>query len=333
MSILFAATYPDRVRALVLYGTYAKRMDPDEDYPWAETREVRSAIIEKLFEEWGFESHMRMLAPSADDAMARWWRERSRAAASPGAVRALVQMNSLIDVRAVLPSIHVPTVVVHRTDDARTRLEEGRYIAERIPGARFVEIPGADHFVAVDADQILDVVEPFVAEALDAPPPPRDRVLATILFTDLAGSTELATRLGDAAWADLLARHDRAVRNELGRFAGEEVDNAGDGFLALFDGPSRAVRCGLEIRERLRRLGLDVRIGVHTGEVERAGADVRGVAVHLAARVAAAAAPGELLVSSTTRDLVEGSGLAFEDRGERELKGIERPRRVYAATD
>jgi class 3 adenylate cyclase len=332
MSILFAATYPERVAALVLYGAYAKRLDPDADYPWAPTREARHAYIEQLQDDWGFEADMKVMCPSADEPMARWWAERCRAAASPGSVRTLLEMNSRIDVREVLPAIRVPTLVLHRARDVDSNVAEGRYIASRIPGARFVELSGADHFVAIDPDQILDAVEPFVTEVVDQPPASRDRVLSTILFTDVVGSTETATRIGDAAWADLIARHDRAVREELGRFAGEEVDNAGDGFLALFDGPSRAVRCGLEIRERLRRLGLDVRVGVHTGEVERAGADVRGIAVHLAARVAGAAEPGEVLVTATTRDIVAGSGLEFDDRGEQALKGFDEPRRLFAAT-
>jgi class 3 adenylate cyclase len=227
----------------------------------------------------------------------------------------------------------VPTLVVHRGTDVDVNVEEGRYIAARIPGARFVELPGADHFVAIDPDQILDAVEPFVPGSASAARAPVDhgRVLATVVVTDIVDSTETAARLGDAAWSSLLSRHHEVVREELGQFSGEEIDTAGDGFLALFDGPSRAIRCGLAVSRRLGELGLAVRVGVHTGEVERAGTDVRGIAVHLATRVAAAAAPGEVLVTTTTHDIVAGSGLAFDDRGERALKGFDTPRRLFAA--
>jgi DNA-binding SARP family transcriptional activator/pimeloyl-ACP methyl ester carboxylesterase len=334
MAILFAATYPERVRALVLYGAYAKRVDPDEDYPWAPTREARQAYVEELEQGWGFENDMLIMCPSADDAMARWWGERCRAAASPGAVRALIEMNSQIDVRSVLAAVHVPTLGVHRGTDFDARVEEGRYIAERIPGARFVELPGADHFVAVDPDQILDVVEPFLVEVagVTAGAVVDDRVLATILVTDIVGSTGVVARLGDRAWANLVDRHDRAIREELARFSGEEIDTAGDGVLALFDGPARAVRCAAAITESVRRMGLEIRCGVHIGEIERSNGNVRGIAVHIAARIAAAATPSEVLVSSTVKDIVAGSGLVFEERGEHELAGVPGARRLYAAT-
>ena len=336
LSILYAGTHPERVAGLVLFGTYAKRSLPDEDYPWARTTEQRAARIDVLTRNWGFESHMRVMCPSADDAMARWWGERGRAAASPGAVRALLEMNSLIDVRHLLGAIHVPTLVLHRTGDRAVRVDEGRYIARRIPGARFVELAGDDHFVAIDPDQILDVVEPFVREisgdSLPATEPVDERVLATVLVTDIVDSTATATRLGDRAWADLLERHLELVRLELARHRGEEIDAVGDGVLALFDGPARAIRCGHAISARVADLGLGVRIGVHTGEVERVDSVVRGIAVHLAARISAVAAPGEVLVSATTRDLVAGSGLAFADRGEHALKGIPEPRRLFALT-
>ena len=220
--------------------------------------------------------------------------------------------------------------MLHRTGDRDTSVEEGRYVAAGIPGARFVELAGEDHVVSADPDQIVDEIETFLTGV--RPAPPSDRVLATVLFTDLVGSTERATALGDAAWASLLARHDAAVRAELARFVGEEIDTAGDGFLAMFDGPARAIRCGLAIRGALEPLGLEVRAGVHTGEVERpAGEKPRGIAVHVGARVMSLADAGEVYVSATTHDLVAGSGLEFEDRGEHELKGIEGPRRVFAA--
>jgi DNA-binding SARP family transcriptional activator/class 3 adenylate cyclase/pimeloyl-ACP methyl ester carboxylesterase len=323
MSILFAATYPERTQALVLYGAYAKRLDPDDDYPWAPRRDTRAAYIEALERDWGFESDLKAMCPSADDAMARWWGERCRAAASPGAIRTLNEMNSLIDVRALLPAIRVPTLVVHRGTDFDVRVEEGGYIADRIPGARFVELPGADHFVAVDPDQILDVVEPFLVECGASPAPPvDDRVLVTLLVTDLVGSTSIAADLGDHAWRGLIEHHYELVRTELARYRGREVDTAGDGILAAFDGPARAIRCASAIIADVQSLGLEIRAGVHTGEVEVAGRALRGIAVHVAARIAAEAAPGEVLVSRTVRDLVAGSSIDFADRGPHRLAGV-----------
>ena len=330
MSVLFAATYPDRVRALVLYGTYAKRRDPDDDYPWAPTSDARARVAQELEEGWGENVDLSAMWPSADAAEVAWAHRRGRASLSPSGARDLILMNSKADVRDLLGSVQCPTLVLHRTGDLDASIEEGRYIARHISGARFVELPGDDHVPFVDPDQILDEVEEFLTGV--RPVAATDRVLATTLFTDLVGSTEKATALGDAAWASLLARHNDVVRQQLLRFSGEEIDTAGDGFLALFDGPARAIRCALGIREALRPLDLEVRAGVHTGEVERHGADKpRGIAVHVGARVMSLARAGEVLVSSTTRDLVAGSGLDFDDRGEHELKGVEGPRRVYAA--
>jgi pimeloyl-ACP methyl ester carboxylesterase len=329
LAALFAATYPERVRALVLYGTYAKRRDPDDDYPWAPTWDERVAIAAEFEETWGSNVDLGTMWPDPDEAEAAWFHRRGRAALSPAGARDLILMNSRVDVRDVLPTIQCPTLVLHRTGDRDASLEEGRYIAARIPGARFVELPGDDHTLVADPRIVLDEVEEFLTGA--RPKPSTDRVLATILFTDLVGSTQHATRMGDAAWAELLGRHDAAVRAELLRFDGEEIDTACDGFLALFDGPARAIRCGLAIRESLGGLGLDVRAGVHTGEVERpVGEKPRGIAVHVGARVMSLAGAGEVLVSSTTHDLVAGSGLDFEDRGEHVLKGVESARRVYA---
>jgi class 3 adenylate cyclase len=270
------------------------------------------------------------MAPSADESFARWWMARARAAASPGSARDLVVMNSQADIRDVLPTVQAPTLVIHRAGDRDARVEEGRYIAAHIPGARFIELPGDTHVPFWQPDDVIDEVEEFFTGL--RPTRVADRVLATILFTDLVGSTERASALGDHAWAELLERHHQLVRRELARFGGEEIDTAGDGFLALFDGPARAIRCALAIHEALAELGLDVRAGVHTGEVERPrGGAPRGISVHTGARIAAAAAAGDVLVSVTTRDLVAGSGLAFADRGEIELKGIG-SRRLYAAT-
>jgi pimeloyl-ACP methyl ester carboxylesterase len=330
MSVLFAASFPQRVRALVLYGTYAKRSHPDEDYPWAPTWEERVAVAHQLEETWGENVDVANMAPSADDALVAWMRRRGRGGLSPAGARDLILMNSQADVRELLGSVQCPALVLHRTGDLDASVEEGRYIAAHIPGARFVELPGDDHVPFVDPDQILDEVEEFLTGV--RPAAATNRVLATTLFTDLVGSTEKATTLGDAAWGALLARHDASVRQQLARFSGEEIDTAGDGFLALFDGPARAIRCGLAIRDALRELGLEVRAGVHTGEVERPPGDKpRGIAVHVGARVMSLGGAGEVLVSATTHDLVAGSGLEFEDRGEHELKGVEGRRRVFAA--
>jgi pimeloyl-ACP methyl ester carboxylesterase len=320
MSVLFAATYPEMTSALVLYGTYAKRQDPDDDYPWAPTREARRLYATQVEADWGWEADMRRMCPGADEAMARWWAARARAAASPGAARDLILMNSLIDIREILPTIQVPTLVLHRTGDLDSRAEEGRYIAERIAGARFVELPGDDHVPWIDPDQVVDEIEEFVTGV--RPVPDLDRVLATVLFTDLVESTKRAAELGDRRWRTLLEAHHAAVRDQLGRFGGREVDTAGDGFLATFDGPARAIRAACAIRDGVQSLGLELRAGLHTGECELMSGKVGGIAVHTGARVAAQAGPGEVLVSSTVRDLVAGSGIAFEERGERELKGV-----------
>ena len=330
LAILFAATYPQRVRALALYGTYAKRMGPDSDYPWCETAEERASYAAEVERGWGVEADLTRMAPGADESFARWWMARARAAASPGSARDLVMMNSQADVREALPAVQAPTVVIHRLGDRDARVEEGRYIAAHIPGARFVELPGDTHVPFWEPDDVIDEIEEFLTGV--RPTRVADRVLATILFTDLVGSTEHLGALGDRAWTELLERHHQLVRRELSRFGGEEIDTAGDGFLALFDGPARAIRCALSIRDGLAVLGLDVRAGVHTGEVERpGGGGPRGISVHIGARIAAAGTAGDVLVSATTRDLVAGSGLVFADRGEVELAGIG-ARRLYAAT-
>jgi class 3 adenylate cyclase len=271
------------------------------------------------------------MAPSLDPAslseLARYYRR----CASPGAAVALLKMNTYVDVRAVLPTIGVPAVVMHRTADRDANVEEGRYIAAHIPGARFVEFSGADHsWWTQGRDAILDEIEELVTGARPVPEP--NRVLATVLVTDIAGSTERVRALGDRAWADLLARHRAAVRRELERFRGREVDTAGDGFLATFDGPARAIRCAVAIRRAMRTLGLELRTGVHTGECELLGDRVAGIAVHTSARISALAAPNEVLVSATVRDLVSGSGIVFEDRGEHELKGVGE-RRIFVVAE
>ena len=239
-------------------------------------------------------------------------------------------MNSEIDVRQVLPAIHVPTLVMHRTGDRSVHVEEGRWMAGQIPGARFVELTGEDHMPWVgDQDAILDEIQEFLTGIRPEREP--DRVLATVLVTDIVGSTRHATRLGDRAWSELLTRHHEIVRGELRAFRGREVDTAGDGFLATFDGPARAVGCACRIRDALRALGLEIRAGLHTGEIELAGGKPHGIAVHTGARIASAAQAGEILVSSTVKDLVSGSGIRFEDRGPQELKDIPRRWQLYAA--
>jgi class 3 adenylate cyclase len=270
------------------------------------------------------------LAPSLDppalEEIARYYRR----SASPAAALALMKMNTYVDVRNVLPSIQAPTVVMHRTDDRDALVEEGRYIASQIPGARYVEFPGADHsWWTQGRDEIIDEIEELVTGVRPAPEP--NRILATVLFTDIVESTQRVRDLGDRGWSQLLARHHAAVRRELERFRGREVDTAGDGFLATFDGPARAIRCAVAIRGAVRELGLDVRAGLHTGECELLGDKVAGIAVHIGARVSSLASAGEVLVSATVRDLVSGSGIEFEDRGEHALKGVGE-RRIYAVS-
>jgi pimeloyl-ACP methyl ester carboxylesterase len=329
MCVLFAATYPKRTRALVLYGTYAKRLRSD-NYPWAPTWDERVATADAMERGWGEHFDVETMAPNAPPDLVEWIGRRGRAALSPSGARDLILMNSKADVRDALALVQAPTLVLHRTGDRDSNVEEGRYIAERIPGARFVELPGDDHMPHMNPDQILDEVEEFLTGS--KPAPVSERVLATVLFTDLVGSTDRARELGDRAWAELLERHNEAVRRELSLFGCEEIDTAGDGFFALGEGPTSTIRCALSVRDAVASLGLSMRAGVHTGEVERPrGGSPRGVAVHVGARVTAAAGAGEVFVSSTTNDLVAGSGIELEDRGEFELKGVGR-RRLYAAT-
>jgi pimeloyl-ACP methyl ester carboxylesterase len=331
LSVTFAATYPERTVALVTFGIFAKRVRAP-DYPWAPTLEQRERDIELVEREWGREMDIDVLAPSAaaDPEFKRRLLSYLRRSASPAAAAALLRMNSQIDIRGVLPTIHVPTLVTHRTDDREAVVDEGRWIAAQIPGARFLELSGADHLPWVgDQDVLLDEIEEFLTGV--RPVREADRVLATVLFTDIVGSTERATELGDRAWRDVLEQHQADVRRELTRWRGREVDTAGDGFLATFDGPARAIRCGFAVADEARRRGLEVRAGVHTGECELLGEKVAGIAVHTGARVAALAQSGEVLVSQTVKDLVAGSGIDFRERGEHELKGVPGRWRVYAA--
>jgi class 3 adenylate cyclase len=333
MAVTFAATYPDRTSALVIYGSYAKRVWSPE-YPWAPTPEERERWFDLLERGWGGVTDVDVLAPSSasDEHFREWWATYLRRGASPGAALALARMNTQIDVRHVLPVIRVPTLIMHRTGDRDIDVGGARWMATQISGARYVELPGEDHLPFVgDQDAILDEVEEFLTGIRHGPEP--DRVLATVLFVDIVGSTERAHTMGDRDWRDLLAQHHDLVRRELERFRGREIDTAGDGFLAAFDGPARAIRCACAVREADRSLGLEVRSGLHTGECEVLGEKLAGVAVHTGARVASEARPGEVLVSSTVRDLVAGSGIEFEDRGLHDLKGVPGERRLFSVRD
>lgn len=330
MSILFAATYPDRVTQLVLTGTMA-RFFRDDDYPHGAPPHLLRRMADQIEEHWGEGALLDLFAPSlAEDPRAvHWWGKFQRRAASPGMARAIVEMLGEIDVRAVLPTIHVPTLIIHRRDEKAVPIGAARYLAEKIPDARLVEQPGSDHFPWLgEADAFVDEVEVFLTGARVARDV--DRVLATVLFTDIVGSTELASRLGDRGWRDLLQEHNTAVRREITRMRGREVGTAGDGFLATFDGPARAIRCACAIQDAVKPLGIAVRAGLHTGECEMIGDGVGGIAVHIGARVAALAGPGEVLVSSTVKDLVAGSGLGFSDRGTHPLKGVPGEWRLYS---
>ena len=330
MCVLFAATYPERTNALILVNSYARRIWAP-DYPWGTPRQEWDAFIDESARNWGGPVGVDMRAPSraGDQRFRDWWARFLRMSASPGASRAVLQMNAEIDVRAILPSIGVPTLVLHGRLERNVPVEAGRFLAERIPGARYVELPGADHLPwGENADEIVDEVEEFLtgmrrgAEA--------DRVLSTILFTDIVEATRKATELGDRRWRELLEAHHVKVRAELSRFRGREIDTAGDGILAAFDGPARGIRAACAVADAVRPLGLDVRAGLHTGECEVIGPKLSGIAVHIGARIAGLARPGEVLVSSTVKDLVAGSGLAFAERGQHALKGVPGEWRLYA---
>jgi class 3 adenylate cyclase len=327
MSILFAATYPDRTIALFTFGCFSKRIW-SPDYPWAPTPEARQAQYEAIERNWA--NAFKDLAPSLSPEQFAQHVTYYRRAASPGAAIALLKMNTQIDVRHVLGTIRVPTVVMHRKDDLDVKVEEGRYLAEHIPGARFVELPGADHaWWTQDGDRVVDEIEELVTGARPSHEP--ERVLATVLFTDIVSSTAHAARVGDHAWHELLDSHHALVRKELARFRGREIKTVGDAFLATFDGPARAVRCACAIRDAVRQLGIQIRGGVHTGEIELQDEDIGGIGVHIAARVIAAAAPGEVLASSTVKDLAVGSAIMFKDRGTHALKGVPDQWRLFAA--
>jgi len=334
MAILLAATHPDRVAGLILFNTFARGFRAD-DYPWGIPVSVYRRFADSVMnaDDYRLESTdvAALHAPSltGDEAFRRWWEDEGRRGASPATARALGQLDWGSDVRDILPSIRVPTLVIHRAENQWIRVGNGRYLAENIPGAKYLELPGGDQYpFAQDADVVLDEIEEFLTGSRGHREP--DRVLATILFTDIVSSTERAATAGDRDWRLLLDRHDAMVRRQILRFGGREVKATGDGFLATFEGPARAVRCAVAIREGAAQIGLEVRAGVHTGEVELRGDDVGGIAVHVSERVKSLAGADEVLVSSTVVDLVAGSGLEFEDRGEHELKGVPRRWRLFA---
>ena len=333
MCSLFAATYPDRTTALVLYGTMARGMR-DADYPWGVDDDQAIRFLDGIERGWGKGMTPKLFAPSIaqDERQVRSWAKFERLAVSPGGARVLFKMLLETDVRSVLPTIGVPTLVMHRTGDRAIPVGAGQHIAGQIPGAKYVELDGTDHFPWVGGpDVVLDEVEEFLTGVRHGPEP--DRVLATVMFTDIVGSTELAATLGDRRWRNVLDRYYDETRKYLTIFRGHEVDTAGDGFFATFDGPARGIRCACAIRDAVTDLGIAIRAGLHTGECEVVGDKVLGIAVHLGARVAGRAEANEVLVSTTVKDLVAGSGLGFVDRGAHALKGIPGEWHLFAASE
>ncbi len=327
LAALFAATYPDRCRALALYGAFARFQS------WFPSEEALEALFDYVENNWGSGASVARFAPSrqGDSAFQEWWGRFERLGGSPSSVKAIMKLNSEIDISSILPSIHIPTLVLHRTEDPTVDVEGGRELASKIPGARLVELPGADHLPSVgDMESIAGALEEFLTGK--KPVGSTDRVLATVLFTDLVDSTARAISLGDQHWKNLLSAHDSAVRRELARFRGTEIRWLGDGFLATFDGPARAVRCAQVIVEKAASLDLDIRAGLHTGEVELIGEEVHGIAVHIASRVMNLAGPRETLVTRTVKDLVAGSGIIFENFGAHTLKGVPDDWVLYRAT-
>jgi class 3 adenylate cyclase len=330
MSVLFAATYPERTSALILYGSIA-RMAWAPDYLFgSKSGEDQEAWFEGWRKEWGGPYAIETWAPSAaeDESFRQWWAKYLRLAASPSAVINVFRMNMEIDVRPILPTIHVPTLVLHRSGDRAVTVEHGRYLAKNIPAAKIVELDGDDHLWWVgDSESIVNEIQEFLTGEREAIEP--DRVLATVLFTDIVDSTRRAAAMGDRRWRDLLDRHNAVVYKEISRFRGRAIKSTGDGFLATFDGPARAIRCAFAISGDIQRLGIEVRAGLHTGEIEQIGEDVGGIAVHIAARVMANAKASEVWASGTVKDLVAGSKFKFNDRGSYSLKGIPEDWRLF----
>jgi class 3 adenylate cyclase len=332
MGMYFAATKPERTSALILFNTTAKYLAAD-DYPIGVPREVAEALLAEVDRLWGTEAMAAMYVPSRadDERFRRWVAKATRSTASPRAAQAFLRAMFEIDARPLLPLIHAPTLVLHRTGYALVPVEHGRYLGEHIPDARLVELPGADGPLPYQAaDTALDHIEAFLGN-LRRPPAPV-RVLATVLFTDIVASTEQASRLGDRRWRELLEVHDQLARRVVEEFQGQLIKTTGDGILATFDGPGRGIRCAAALRDELGGIGLQIRAGLHAGEVELRDHDVGGIAVHIAARVMALAGSGEILTSRTVRDLVAGANITVEDRGPHALKGIEDTWQLFAVT-
>ena len=335
LAMLFAAAHPERTRALILQGAEVRERT-DAEWPWGEwTDEEFETSVAGLPDRWGAGGSIdEWLVPSIQrepgvEAIRAWWGKAQRNAVTPGGWAAFARMALDIDVRDVATTIHVPTLILHTTGDRVCHVENARWLSRNIPDARYVEMAGDDHLPWFHPDATLAEVREFITGSREPEEP--DRVLATVLFTDIVGSTKLAEKMGDRRWRELLDTHHAAVRTELAHYRGREIDTAGDGFLAVFDGPARAIRAARAIVDAVRAVGLDIRAGIHTGEIEQLpSGDIAGIAVHIGARVGAAAGPGEVLVSSSVRDLVAGSGFTFEDRGSHVLKGVEEERRLYA---
>ncbi len=338
LSALFAATYPERTLALVLWAS-APRFTRAPGYPYGPTRETYLAELDDIARRWGTrELATELMGGSGADVTdeeIEFFAKRMRRSGSPGAIRQLDLMNLEIDVREIAPTIRVPTLVMHRAGDPMAPVEGGRWFAEHIPGARYIEFPGSEHVIpAGDSEPVEQELREFLLPLAQSEPAATEieSVLATVLFTDIVGSTAKAAEVGDVAWRELIERHHALIRRELGRHRGRELDTAGDGFFAAFDGPARAIRCACAVSEGVGDLGLEIRAGLHTGECQLVDGKIGGLAVNIGARVAAEARPGEVLVSQTVRDLVAGSGLSFEERGTAELKGVPGEWRLFAVS-
>jgi pimeloyl-ACP methyl ester carboxylesterase/class 3 adenylate cyclase len=335
LAAFFAAAHPDRVSHAILYGSFARLLPDPPDYPWSllEIQDADQAqeLLRQTMRSWGEGAMLLLLAPSLLGTEEQgWWGRYERGAMSPRSLETLMLANLELDLREILPVISVPTLVMHRDGDT-IPIGGGRYVAGHIPGAKFIELKGDDHWPWVgDPDEVCDHVEEFLTGHRSVPEP--DRVLATVMFTDIVGSTERASEIGDRRWRQLLDAHERLTRGELDRHQGQEVKTTGDGVLATFDGPARAIRCATELAAATDRLGLPVRVGLHTGECELRDSDVGGIAVHIGARVMAQAGPSEVLVSRTVKDLTAGSDIVFEDRGAHELKGVPGEWELFAVT-
>jgi len=333
LSTLFAATYPARTAALIMYGAFAKWIRTD-DYPWGPTREEHEAAFIAFERHWGTPIGLKKLAPSVanDERVRQWWAHHMRVSASPGAGVTLYRMNVEVDTRAILPAIRVPTLILHRSGDRLQPCEGARYMARQIPNAKFVELPGDDHIPWIgNVDPLLAEIQEFLTG--EPPVLEADRVLATVLFVDIVQSTQRVAAIGDSRWRDLVNNYQRQVGKEVVRLGGRVVNTAGDGVFATFDGPARAIKCACAVRDAVGNLGLAVRCGIHTGECVIDGDDVAGIAVHIGARVAARAEPGEILLSSTVKDLIAGSRVECSDRGSHVLKGVAGRWRLFAVKE